>query len=78
MTGTRSVGVKGDDRTYNFVIAVRAVTTDDFMTCEYAPLPHKLLKPDILTDHKRDTAGEPGCLRYYIKAPGNGGMGVGL
>jgi GMP synthase (glutamine-hydrolysing) len=43
MTGTRSVGVKGDDRTYDFVIAVRAVKTDDFMTCEYAPLPHKVL-----------------------------------
>jgi len=43
MTGTRSVGVKGDDRTYDFVIAVRAVTTDDFMTCEYATLPHNLL-----------------------------------
>jgi len=43
MTGTRSVGVKGDDRTYDFVIAVRAVTTDDFMTCEYTPLPHNLL-----------------------------------
>jgi len=43
LTGTRSVGVKGDDRTYDFVIAVRAVKTDDFMTCEYAPLPHKLL-----------------------------------
>jgi GMP synthase (glutamine-hydrolysing) len=43
MTGTRSVGVKGDDRTYDFVIAVRAVITDDFMTCEYAPLPNKIL-----------------------------------
>jgi GMP synthase (glutamine-hydrolysing) len=43
LTDTRSVGVKGDDRTYNFVIAVRAVITDDFMTCEYAPLPHKVL-----------------------------------
>jgi GMP synthase (glutamine-hydrolysing) len=43
LTSTRSVGVKGDDRTYDFVIAVRAVKTDDFMTCEYAPLPHKLL-----------------------------------
>jgi GMP synthase (glutamine-hydrolysing) len=43
LTGTRSVGVKGDDRTYDPVIAVRAVTTGDFMTCEYAPLPHKIL-----------------------------------
>lgn len=44
LTDTRSVGVKGDDRTYDYVIAVRAVTTDDFMTCEYTPLPHRILK----------------------------------
>ena len=43
LTDTRSVGVKGDDRTYDYVIAVRAVTTGDFMTCEYTPLPHKIL-----------------------------------
>ncbi|MCL2084134.1 MAG: glutamine-hydrolyzing GMP synthase [Oscillospiraceae bacterium] len=43
LTGTRSVGVKGDDRTYEPVIALRAVTTGDFMTCEYAPLPHRVL-----------------------------------
>ena len=43
LTDTLSVGVKGDDRTYNPVIAVRAVITDDFMTCEYAPLPHHVL-----------------------------------
>jgi GMP synthase (glutamine-hydrolysing) len=43
LTNTRSTGVKGDSRTYDFVIAVRAVITDDFMTCEYAPLPYKVL-----------------------------------
>jgi len=43
LTDTRSVGVKGDDRTYDPVIAIRAVTTDDFMTCEYTPLSHKIL-----------------------------------
>jgi GMP synthase (glutamine-hydrolysing) len=43
LTNTCTVGVKGDDRTYDYVIAVRAVHTDDFMTCEYAPLPHKVL-----------------------------------
>ncbi|MCL2029215.1 MAG: glutamine-hydrolyzing GMP synthase [Deltaproteobacteria bacterium] len=43
LTDTRSVGIKGDDRTYDSVIAVRAVTTGDFMTCEYATLPHKIL-----------------------------------
>ena len=44
LTDTRSVGVKGDDRTYEPVVAIRAVTTDDFMTCEYAPLPHNVLR----------------------------------
>jgi len=43
LTDTRSVGVKGDDRTYDPVIALRAVTTGDFMTCECFPLPHRLL-----------------------------------
>jgi GMP synthase (glutamine-hydrolysing) len=42
-TGTRSVGVKGDDRTYDAVIALRAVNTSDFMTCRYAPLSHRTL-----------------------------------
>ena len=42
-TGVHTVGVMGDDRTYDYVLALRAVTTSDFMTCEYAELPHKLL-----------------------------------
>lgn len=42
-TGAHSVGVKGDDRTYDSVIALRAVNTSDFMTCDYTPLSHKLL-----------------------------------
>jgi len=43
LTDTCSVGVKGDERTYSPVIAVRAVITGDFMTCDYAPIPHKAL-----------------------------------
>jgi GMP synthase (glutamine-hydrolysing) len=43
LTDTKSVGVKGDDRTYDAVVAVRAVTTGDFMTCEYTPLTHRVL-----------------------------------
>jgi GMP synthase (glutamine-hydrolysing) len=42
-TNVRSVGVKGDSRAYDYVIALRAVHTTDFMTCEYADLPHKTL-----------------------------------
>ena len=43
LTNTLSVGVKGDARTYDPVIAIRAVKTTDFMTCEYFPLSHKTL-----------------------------------
>jgi GMP synthase (glutamine-hydrolysing) len=39
----RSVGVMGDQRTYQETIALRAVTTDDFMTADWARLPHELL-----------------------------------
>lgn len=39
----KSVGVMGDGRTYEYVIALRAVQTQDFMTAHWAHLPHELL-----------------------------------
>ena len=39
----KSVGVMGDGRTYEFVVALRAVQTTDFMTAHWAELPHALL-----------------------------------
>ncbi len=39
----RSVGVMGDERTYQEVCALRAVVTDDFMTADWARLPHEVL-----------------------------------
>ncbi len=39
----KAVGVMGDGRTYEYVVALRAVQTTDFMTAHWAPLPHELL-----------------------------------
>ena len=43
LTGSHSVGIRGDSRAYGYTIALRAIKTTDFMTAEYAPLPHSLL-----------------------------------
>ena len=43
LTNTRSVGVMGDGRTYDYTLALRAVTTDDFMTADWARTPYDVL-----------------------------------
>ena len=43
LTDTKSVGVVGDFRTYDYTLALRAVVTSDFMTCEFARLPYSLI-----------------------------------
>ena len=43
LTDTRSVGVMGDARTYGYTLALRSVTTDDFMTADWTRLPYEVL-----------------------------------
>ena len=43
LTDMRSVGVMGDGRTYDYTIALRAVTTADFMTADWARIPYDVL-----------------------------------
>ena len=44
LTNMRSVGVMGDERTYDYAVALRAVTTSDFMTAEAAEIPWSVLQ----------------------------------
>ena len=44
LADTRSVGVMGDARTYGYTVALRAVTTDDFMTADWTRIPFDLLE----------------------------------
>ena len=43
MLPLKSVGIMGDQRTYENILAIRAVTSDDAMTADWAPLPHDIL-----------------------------------
>ena len=40
----RSVGVMGDSRTYEYTVALRGVTTTDFMTADFAKIPYEVLE----------------------------------
>ncbi|NLY42680.1 MAG: glutamine-hydrolyzing GMP synthase [Clostridiaceae bacterium] len=44
LTGMKSVGVMGDERTYDYTIALRAVTTTDFMTADWARIPYDVME----------------------------------
>lgn len=43
LTDMRSVGVMGDGRTYDYTVALRGVTTTDFMTADWARIPYEVL-----------------------------------
>jgi len=44
LTDNRTVGVMGDARTYGYTVALRSVTTDDFMTAEWTRIPYEVLE----------------------------------
>ena len=72
----RSVGVMGDGRTYEFVVALRAVQTSDFMTADWAPLPYSLLKKVSSRIINEVRGHQPGHLRRLVQAAGHHRMGM--
>lgn len=61
LTDLRSVGVKGDARTYGYTVALRSVTTDDFMTAEWTRLPY-----DVLERASNRITGEIGMVTRVV------------
>ena len=66
----------GDGRTYENVVALRAVTTEDFMTADWARLPHDLLDRVLPADRRRGPGRQPRRLRRHLEAPRHDRVGV--
>ena len=73
----RSVGVMGDERTYAHPIIIRAVTSDDAMTADWARLPYDLLETMSNRIINEVARRQPGGLRHHLEAARHDRVGVG-
>ena len=72
----RSVGVQGDGRTYAYPIVIRAVTSDDAMTADWARLPYDLLERVSNRIINEIARREPRGTGHLLQAAGNDRVGV--
>ena len=72
----RTVGVMGDGRTYDNVVALRAVTSVDGMTADFFPFDMSFPGPHRDPHHQRGQGREPGRLRRDQQAAGDDRVGV--
>ena len=76
LADVQSVGVMGDGRTYENPVIVRAVTSEDAMTADWARLPAEVLDTIASRIVRRGAGREPGGLRHHVEAPGHDRVGV--
>ena len=72
----RTVGVMGDDRTYDQVCALRAVTSTDGMTADFYPVPARGAGPRSDAHHQRGEGHQPRGVRRDQQAAGDDRVGV--
>ena len=76
LTPVRSVGVMGDGRTYANVVAIRAVTSEDGMTADWAKLPYDVLGKISQPHRQRGPGRQPRRLRHQQQAARHHRVGV--
>ncbi len=76
LPAVRTVGVMGDGRTYAYPIVIRAVTSDDAMTADWARLPLRPGRAHRLAHHQRGRGREPGGTRRHVEAARDHRVGV--
>ena len=72
----KTVGVMGDGRTYENVIAVRAISSRDGMTADWVKLPYGVLEDDLQQDSQRGERGQPRRLRHKHETAQHDRMGI--
>ena len=72
----RTVGVMGDGRTYAYPIVIRAVTSDDAMTADWARLPYDLVERISSRIINEVDGGQPGGARRHVEAARHHRVGV--
>ena len=78
LPAVRTVGVMGDERTYAYPIIIRAVTSEDAMTADWARLPYDLLERLSHADHQRGRRRQPGGPRHHVETARHHRVGVSV